>query len=345
VTRHPNIVSWFQIGGTGDQEPREQPAELVAGCTVAICTFGRAGSVHRFLNSLSTQTARPQLLVIVDASLDADTEQMLRMRDDLGKLATTVLYVRVTGALRGLTRQRNFALRWVTTDLVAFFDDDIVLHPDCLAELERVHRRHGETVVGVAALLANQATKPTLMARLSLLLGVVSTLRAGSYCRSGFAVPWEFSTDDGEFIAGEWLYATATMWKTRVATRVLFYDGFSGYSLGEDLEFSLRARQHGMIGVASRALVLHLHDAASRPNPFTLGYMEIVNRFEIQRRGLADRTRLDVLWFAYAWAVDTILLTRDLRIRTRQRSTISRLCGRFKGAYDVTRGLHSSPAI
>lgn len=333
------VVSTFQVGAAPEPiEPRPgAPASFQPGVSLAICTRGRDASVNRLLDSVAAQRRTPDAVIVIDGSADRKTEHSVRARRDLASLAGRFLYVRVAERWRGSARQRNYALGLVRTDLVAFFDDDVVLLPGCLEALETVHRRSSEEIAGVGASLRNQAMRPTLLARLSRTLGMVSTLQPGSYARSGIAIPWEFLEDTREFVEGDWLYTTAAMWKTAIARETGFWD-FDGYSLGEDVEFSLRARRYGKVGVAGAAGVLHLHDSASRPDPLALGYMEIFNRYEIHRRGLPDRSRADVLRFAYAWALDTVLLARDLRFRGRKKSTLIRMCGRLKGACDAFRG-------
>src|SRR5882762_3052832 len=134
----------------------------------------------------------PERVLTVDASPSDQTERAVRDHDSLAVVGSDLLYFRVTDGLRGLTRQRNFALRWVTTDLVAFFDDDIVLSPGCCAELERHHRELGDRVVGVGALIENQLQAPRLAWRLLRWLHAVSDLRPGTYSRSGISIPWGF---------------------------------------------------------------------------------------------------------------------------------------------------------
>src|SRR6185503_15168066 len=114
-------------------------ASTRAGITVVVCTQQRPQSLTRFLDSLAAQDARPDELIIVDASEDDATEELLSQRLGIGDIADRCLYFRVSGSLKGITRQRNLALRWVSADLVAFFDDDVELLPGCLREMERVH--------------------------------------------------------------------------------------------------------------------------------------------------------------------------------------------------------------
>ncbi len=172
----------------------------------------------------------------------------------------TLRYWHVGDAHRGLTRQRNFALDHVTTDLVAFFDDDVVLAPNCLGELERVFRED-ETVVGVGCFDGPETTRPRALWRLRRHLGMISSLDAGKYHRSGMSTPWDFDTGQQAVVEGDWMPGWGMMWKTAAAARARFHEGFAGYSQGEDLDFSLRLRRQGRLLMARRAGLRHL------PNP------------------------------------------------------------------------------
>src|SRR5438874_9478897 len=117
-----NITTWFHKGGECDHSGPAQPSEgtLRPGLTVAICTYKRARSLERFLHSLMAQDSMPDRLVIVDASPDDETECIVKNYQAVERLANCLLYFRVSGSLKGITHQRNFALRWVATDLLAF---------------------------------------------------------------------------------------------------------------------------------------------------------------------------------------------------------------------------------
>lgn len=335
------MVSQFRYAnGQMADVSAEAGGALRPGVAIAICTYRRAWSLNRFLDSLVTQQRRPEQLVIVDASPDDETEQSLRKRSDLDALAEAILYFRVTGPLVGLTRQRNFAVRWVDTELVAFFDDDIVLQPGCLAELERAHRVRGEQLVGAAAYIENGGQRSTLIWRLRTALGIVPSLRPGTYCRSGMSITWSFLPPNDQLTEGQWLPGVA-MWKTAVVRELGFFEGFRGYCQGEDLEFSLRAARKGTLVMAGAARVLHLHEASGRPDHFKRGYMAIYNRYQIHRRGLDGRTWRDGAWFCYAWTVDSLLLLRHMVVPRRIGPTLKQIAGRAKAAYDLL--LKSNP--
>jgi len=308
--------------------------EVERGLAVVICTYQRAASLSRYLDSMDSQK-RPAQLLIIDASLDDATERMIEARRDLNRLAECFSYVRVTGSLRGLTRQRNFGAARVRTDLIAFFDDDIVLLPGCLAELERVHREY-EGVVGVMGFVPNEYETPSLRWRLRVWLRAIPDMRPGRYHRAGISVPWDFQPPVDDVLEGEWIPGGVTMWKTEVVRKLRFNESFRGYSAGEDLEFSLRAAALGRLMFAGRAHLLHLHEGSGRPDPYRLGYMSIQNAYEIHRRCLKGRTRLDVLRFAYAAAIDIAVWTVGT-LRPRASETRQFLRGRLRFVTDTLR--------
>jgi GT2 family glycosyltransferase len=307
------------------------------GVTVVICTYQRPDSTVRVLESLAAQERRPDAVLVVDASADERTCEAVRGFLSRDSSNIRLRYWHVDGADRGLTRQRNFALDRVGTDLVAFFDDDVVLGANCLRELERVHRAD-ETVVGVGCFAGPEIATPRALWRLRRRLQIVPSLRAGTYHRSGMSIPWEFDTRSAAVVEGDWLPGWGMMWKTAAARAARFHDGFAGYAQGEDLDFSLRLRRSGRLLMARGAELRHVPDPAGRPDPGRQGYMEIYNRYQIHRRGLPDRTAADVLRFVYAWTLDTIMLGRHI-LRGRQPSvTLRQIAGRMRAAHDLVRG-------
>ena len=324
----------------GEIRPDQAPggSEMSQGVSVIVCTYQRAASMRRFLDSLAHQDRRAARLVIVDASPDDSTERMLAGQSDPAAWGGEVWYFRVAGPLRGLTRQRNFGLHWVCSDLVAFFDDDIVLAPACLGVMENVHRLLGEGVVGVGAYREGRRGPPGALWRVRRALGVVATLNPGTYQRSGMSIPWSFLDPTDAVTDGDYLPGGATMWKTAVLRDLGFNEAFAGYGQGEDLEFSLRARRKGRLVLAGGARLRHLHEEGGRPDNFRLGYMAIHNRFLIHREGLDDRSWRDIVWFVYAWGIDTLMMMRQMVFPSRCIPVLQQLGGRLKAVLDLMRG-------
>jgi GT2 family glycosyltransferase len=245
--------------------------------------------------------------VIVDASPDDGTERAVAAWASDRALPLCARYFRVAGSLRGLTRQRNFALTRVRTDLVAFFDDDIVLQRDCLREMEAVHRRRPD-VVGVGAVITNSDPHPDALWRLRRLLLLVPRLEAGRYFASGVSTPWWASRLGSNGTSeGDWLPGGATMWRTAAAQDTGFVEAFSGYCSGEDLEFSLRVAKRGKLVMAARARVEHLHEPGGRPDDEALGYAVVRNHHLIHAAVWGKHSRGAGLWFVYATVVEGLL--------------------------------------
>jgi len=311
-----------------------RPAE--ARVSVIVCTYRRPQMLPGCLKSVYRQSSLPGVLLIVDASPDAESEHVVADVPPGDGLDLQLLYFRVAPSLKGLTLQRNFGLQQVDTPLVAYFDDDAVLSPGCLSELERAFEGD-PAIVGAAGY--NDAYRPSRkLWRMRKTLGIVSDLRPGSYQRTGMSVPWSFMSPSGMLVS-DWLPGCGMMWKTSVVREVGgFFEGFSNYALGEDLDMSLRAGRKGKLVVVSSARFDHLLDkGGGRPDQFREGYMEIHNRFIIQRRCLVDRTWLDTMRFAYAWTMDSLMLLRRVPFPG-SAAALRQLAGRVAGAFDLVRG-------
>jgi GT2 family glycosyltransferase len=324
-SRTPGIVDHLQFGD-GKWNARSAPARMLnAGCSVVVCTRHRPALLSRFLDSLADQSPRPAQLVIVDSSADTESRAVLERHPRRRELADRIDYCRVDASLAGVTRQRNLGLSLVETDLAAFFDDDIVLLPGCLAALERAHRAD-DTLVGVGAHIENEPAVPSPIWRLRRLLFIVPTLAPGRYFGSGVSTPWGFLGSTDALVEGDWLPGGAVMWKTEAARANGFTAGLDGYGMGNDLEFSLRISRFGRQAIAGDARLLHLREVGGRPEPRRLGYESLRNRRYIHRVGGGETAALK-LWFAYAMLVETGLQSLNLLRPGRTRDTWEYLRG------------------
>jgi GT2 family glycosyltransferase len=106
------------------EEQRVQPARHDA--SVVICTRDRPEELQRCLDSLPRQTLRPSEVIVVDnASRDGRTRDVA--------LAAGVIYMREDRP--GLDIARNTGARRTRSPIVAYTDDDVLLHPTWLERL------------------------------------------------------------------------------------------------------------------------------------------------------------------------------------------------------------------
>src|SRR5665213_1700976 len=118
-----------------------------------IPTRDRASALSRMLDSLSRQSACPAELIVVDASNDDATKNIVAefsIRTAGWGSRTRWQAAEETGA----AVQRNQAIRLATQPVIAFFDDDIVFEEECLARLWSA-LQSDPRIGGVNAMIAN----------------------------------------------------------------------------------------------------------------------------------------------------------------------------------------------
>ena len=97
--------------------------------TVAICTHERPAYLARCLESILASSESPHEILVVDnAPLSDATENVVKQFEG-------VHYLREPK--KGLSAARNAALSQAAGDIVAFADDDIIVHPEWAARIRR----------------------------------------------------------------------------------------------------------------------------------------------------------------------------------------------------------------
>lgn len=92
----------------------------------------RAKPLLNLLKSVTNQTVYPNEILIIDGSTNDETNEILTANQ-----FKNLKYYKVDAANRGLTKQRNFGIDKVNSEIeiVCFLDDDIVLEIDYFENL------------------------------------------------------------------------------------------------------------------------------------------------------------------------------------------------------------------
>ena len=96
--------------------------------SVIIPTYNRSQCIGENLTRLGQQEPPPEQVIVVDASPDDRTEQVVAGFPG-------VLYLRNAAGRGNTPRSRNLALRHATGEILAFLDDDAYVHPGWTANL------------------------------------------------------------------------------------------------------------------------------------------------------------------------------------------------------------------
>jgi GT2 family glycosyltransferase/SAM-dependent methyltransferase len=223
--------------------------------TVVVCTRARPEALERCLRSIAEATDRPDEVLVVDNGPDAGSA-----RDVLTHFPA-FRYVREPRP--GLSVARNAALREATCDLLAFVDDDVVVHPGWLTALRRAF--DDSDVMGATGLVLPGELETEAQVAFETTFG-------------GFAQGFERARYDGEFLRGTVAYGMP-VWRigagANMAIRRAAFDlvgefderlGAGAAGCSEDSEFWYRLIAEGWACCYEpESVVFHYHrrDAAA----------------------------------------------------------------------------------
>ena len=104
--------------------------------SIIICTKDRADDLRRLLDSLCHQNRMPNEAIIIDASQNEKTKDMVE--HERAQIPFPVIY-KTTDP--GLTRQRNIGVDLSQGEYICFFDDDVILDPDYISIIEATFKQ------------------------------------------------------------------------------------------------------------------------------------------------------------------------------------------------------------
>jgi GT2 family glycosyltransferase len=274
------------------------------------------------LHALQLQTVYPDQIIIVDASLDRDSEAAV-CREEFKNLQ----YFFVDDVHRGLTKQRNYGISKVgaTINFICFFDDDIVPEPDYFERLMGTYLDFPEAL-GVGGYIIDDtkwqfagkinpdnsmfsfdgwqrqdSSRFVLRKRIGLDSNQAPGFSTGfSHGRSvGFLPPSGKTYEVEQFMGG------VSSFRKRVFEDFQFSTYFEGYGLYEDADFCLRLVKSGKLYLNTAARVYHHHAGSGRPNQYKYGKMVVRNGYYVWR----VKNPKPSLQEKFKWHAITILLT------------------------------------
>lgn len=269
--------------------------------SLIICTYMRPQSLLQLLQSVRGQTVYPDEILIVDGSTNQETENILKKNP-----FQNLHYFTVPPEHRGLTKQRNYGIERVGTEMkiVCFLDDDTVLNKDYFEQLLKTYEIYPEAL-GVGGYIVNEShcefvgefyqpkideyffdgwiRKDSSRFMLRKRLGLDSDSPPGysslySHGRSvGFLPP------SGKIYETEMLMGGVSSFRKTIFKTLQFSTYFEGYGLYEDADFTLRVAKMGKLFVNTAAQLKHYHNASGRPNQYKYGKMVVRNGWYVWR--------------------------------------------------------------
>ena len=291
--------------------------------SLVICTYMRPQSLQQLLESVCVQTAVPDEILIIDASLKHETERLIAQNN-----VTNLRYFLVSEYFRGLTKQRNFGLDQVASnsDIVAFLDDDTELSPNYFEELIKTFA-NDSTISGVGGIAVNEncwklkepdkkydpnryfqfegfVYKEGQRNVVRNYLGLHSNVGPGRMPEYSHGKTCEFPLT-GRIYEVDLLVGMSFAFRKRVFDSIRFSTYFEGYGLYEDADFSIRALQFGKNIINTKVQLNHYHHPSGRPNKYQYGKMVVRNGWYVWRTKNPHPT----LEHQLKWHAITLLLT------------------------------------
>ncbi|MCZ8197286.1 MAG: glycosyltransferase [Flavobacterium sp.] len=269
--------------------------------SLVICTYMRPKPLVTLLDSIVTQTKKPNEIIIVDGSINDETKKILN--DSNYNLS--IKYFLIEKEQRGLTKQRNFGVSKVSEDIeiISFLDDDIILEPNYFEEISKSFQDN-KNAIGVGGIdlkeniyfeieedkKYNEADyfifdgwvcKESARNKIRKKMGLMSSLQPDlipEFSHGRSALPPNGKTYKVDHFMG----GIAT-YKKDIFNSITFSTFFEGYGLYEDFDFCVRASHFGDLLVNTNAKVWHYHAPSGRPNQFKYGKMVVRNGWYVWR--------------------------------------------------------------
>lgn len=229
------------------------PQELPT-ASVVVATYMRPEYVARCLEHLAHQTVAPAETIVVDASTDERTAEVVRRFPE-------VRYLRNTSGAGTLATSRAIALEAAVGEVIAFLDDDAFARPDWLAELLEPYLDSTVAAVGGRALNGQPGEEQE---------GVEEIGRL----RPDGRLTGHFAADPGRVIDADHMLGANMSLRTSVARGLGgIHDHYPGTCLREDADMPLRMRVAGhRVVYTPRAVVEHVAAPYEKGQRFDLRY-------------------------------------------------------------------------
>ncbi len=269
--------------------------------SLVICTYMRPEPLLKLLNSVVKQSLYPTEILIIDGSINFETQKNLQK-----KSIKNLHYFKVEDKDRGLTKQRNFGIEKVANDIeiVCFLDDDTVLTENYFKKLISTYKVYPDAA-GIGGYILNEVKwrklKPneTLAYNDYQIDGYVRKLgnrhvfrkKLGLLANTKPCIMPKFSNGfsvaslppNNKTYSVEYFMGGVSSFQKKIVDNIKFSEYFEGYGLYEDLEYCLRVSKKHQLYVNTAATLYHYHEEKGRPNKYDYGKMVVRNGWYVWR--------------------------------------------------------------
>lgn len=313
----------------------------------------RPEALATLLVSVQKQTVYPDQILIIDGSINDETDK--RFRESGIK---NLQYFKVVPEHRGLTKQRNYGINRVDTsiDIVSFLDDDTILSPTYFEHILEVYHKFPEAK-GVGGYITNevdwfkiQEGQPSSnnefvydgylrsegsRFKLRRKLGLHPDTPPGVLPKFGHGRSISFLPPSGKIYEVKQLMGGVSSFPLEVLQEHKFSEYFEGYGLYEDADYTFRISKIGALYVHTGANLEHHHAPSGRPNQYSYGRMVTRNGWYVWRVMHPNPGVKNVLkWYAISTVLTVIRLVNVVTTSNRKEA-FTEFLGRSVGLFSL----------
>jgi glycosyltransferase involved in cell wall biosynthesis len=222
--------------------------------SIVVCTYNRAASLQRVLESLAqvevTSTLQCEAIVVDNNS----TDYTKAVVDGFSASRLPIRYV--FESTQGLATARNTGVKEARGDIIAFLDDDVVVSPQWLLELQCAFAQYPAACVGGRVPLQSDLVQPPWWRK--------EYDPALGQCDKGEHIIQLTSTTPGTVGIGANLSFRRSCFERYGLFRTDLGRIGASILMGEDIEFCDRLRHHGEMLVYYPRAVVYQHPDVCR---------------------------------------------------------------------------------
>ena len=256
--------------------------------TVILCSRGRPRELEITVRNLSFQKLSPEMIVIVVTSHQDLSENISLLNETL---LEKDIHLEIFISDPGLTKQRNFGLSQVKecSDVVHFFDDDVILPPEYLEIVDSLFQERPE-VIGIGGRTTDNSDFSVSFLQRFFLLNSKS---AGALLPSGINIGFRYSIEPYEV---DWLPGCTMSYRLAKNFKMDFDESREGVGWGEDVDFSSRVSELGKLLIFSHPRIIHTKSTVFRVSDLERSIKNDNSRIKMARSNVGGVKIYWILW-------------------------------------------------
>jgi glycosyltransferase involved in cell wall biosynthesis len=277
----------------------QQRSDHVPKISIIVPTYNRYQDLKNTIASILKQTLLPdELLIIDDGNLDE-----VPLYDEIKASKIHLIYHKKQ--VPGLTESRNKGIELSRGSLIFFFDDDVILHPSYIEQINKSYDNDtAEKVGGIGGgmLCLSETTKRAKFRQGVQILLLHSGIQEGRVLKSGFFTDLKHLNEPkDEIIEVDYLPGCAMSYRRSIFKELSFTSEYRKHAFGEDKDFSYQVAKKHTLLINKNACLTHLESATMRPDKRTYGRKLIIGRYLFFNIHIKKK-RTDAVFFWYAVA-------------------------------------------